>query len=109
MARRPITLSYLRVWGCEAYVRRETHDKLEPRSEKCLFVGYPTDSFGYLFYNPTENKVFVSRRGVFLEKDLISKGISGSRIDLEEIQDSTDMETSNDTDSLQEVDAPVIR
>ncbi|GJX87871.1 retrotransposon protein, putative, ty1-copia subclass [Tanacetum coccineum] len=25
-------LSYLRVWGCEALVKRDTHDKLDPRS-----------------------------------------------------------------------------
>ena len=39
------SLSYLRVWGCEAYVRHETQDKLEPRSKKCLFVGYPANSY----------------------------------------------------------------
>ena len=103
-----ISLSYLKVWGCEAYVRQETQDKLEPRSKKCFFVGYPANSFGYIFYDPSENKVFVSRRGVFLEKELISKSNSGSRVDLEEIQDSTDMETDIGTDSLQEVDAPEI-
>ena len=84
------TLSYLRVWGCKCYVRHDTQDKLEPRSERCLFIGYPGDSFGYLFYNPNENKVFVSRRAVFFEKDLISKRDSGSRVDLEEIQEMRD-------------------
>nr|GEW86183.1 retrotransposon protein, putative, Ty1-copia subclass [Tanacetum cinerariifolium] len=36
-------LSYLKVWGCEALVKRDTltkPDKLEPRSIKCIFVGY---------------------------------------------------------------------
>ena len=101
-----ISLAYLKVWGCEAYVCRETQEKLEPRSTRCLCVGYPANSFGYLFYDPRENKVFVSRRGVFLEKEFISKGVSGSRVDLEEIQDATDMETDLGTDSLQEVDVP---
>ncbi|KAD4179844.1 hypothetical protein E3N88_28435 [Mikania micrantha] len=27
-------LSYLRVWGCEAYVKRETSNKLDPKGEK---------------------------------------------------------------------------
>ncbi|GJR49898.1 zinc finger, CCHC-type containing protein [Tanacetum coccineum] len=32
-------LSYLRVWGYEALVKRDTPDKLDPRSIKCIFVG----------------------------------------------------------------------
>ncbi|GJV84943.1 retrotransposon protein, putative, ty1-copia subclass, partial [Tanacetum coccineum] len=31
-------LSYLRVWGCEALVKRDTPDKLDSRSIKCIFV-----------------------------------------------------------------------
>nr|GEZ19849.1 hypothetical protein [Tanacetum cinerariifolium] len=44
-------LSYLKVWGCEALVKRDTRtkpDKLEPRSIKCIFVGYPKKTMGYL-------------------------------------------------------------
>ena len=79
------SLAHVKVWGCEAFFRREANDKLEPRSEKCYFIGYPQKSFGYLFYKPSENKVFVARRGFFLERDLISKEDSGSHIDLEEL------------------------
>jgi hypothetical protein len=102
------SLSYLKIWGCEAYVRRETQDKLEPRSQKVLFIGYPADSFGYLFYNSSENKVFVSRRGKFLERNIMSKEVSGSTIDLEEIQEPTDMETDIGPSYLPEVDEPVV-
>ncbi|GJX29604.1 retrotransposon protein, putative, ty1-copia subclass [Tanacetum coccineum] len=35
---RPPKLSYLRVWGCEALVKRDTPDKLDSRSIKCIFV-----------------------------------------------------------------------
>ncbi|GJU39070.1 retrotransposon protein, putative, ty1-copia subclass [Tanacetum coccineum] len=31
-------LSYLRVWGCEALMKRDTPDKLDSRSIKCIFV-----------------------------------------------------------------------
>ena len=34
-------LSYLRIWGCEAFVKIDTPNKLESRSTKCIFVGYP--------------------------------------------------------------------
>ncbi|GJU93276.1 putative RNA-directed DNA polymerase [Tanacetum coccineum] len=49
------SLGHIKIWGCEVFVRREAQDKLEARSEKCLFVGYPEESFGYLFYKPKDN------------------------------------------------------
>ncbi|GKE69730.1 retrotransposon protein, putative, ty1-copia subclass, partial [Tanacetum coccineum] len=67
-------LSYLKVWGCEALVKRDTltkPDKLEPRSIKCIFVGYPKETMGYYFYYPPENKVFVARNAEFFENSLI--------------------------------------
>nr|GFA37909.1 hypothetical protein [Tanacetum cinerariifolium] len=59
-------LSYLKVWGCEALVKRDTltkPDKLEPRSIKCIFVGYPKETMGYSFYYPPENKLESQRGG----------------------------------------------
>ncbi|GKD33973.1 retrotransposon protein, putative, ty1-copia subclass [Tanacetum coccineum] len=53
-------LSYLKVWGCEALVKRDTPDKLQQRSVKC-----------------TE----------FLEKNILSQEVSGRAEELEEIQD----------------------
>ncbi|KAK8544330.1 hypothetical protein V6N13_100559 [Hibiscus sabdariffa] len=64
--RRP-NMSFMKIWGCKAYVKHQMSTKLEPKSEKCTFVGYPKETKGYYFYN--ENKVFVARTGVFLEKE----------------------------------------
>jgi hypothetical protein len=44
-------LSFLRVWRCEAYVKRLMSDKLTPKSDKYFFVGYPRETKGYYFYN----------------------------------------------------------
>ncbi|KAL0287806.1 UNVERIFIED_CONTAM: Retrovirus-related Pol polyprotein from transposon RE1 [Sesamum angustifolium] len=33
------------------------------------FVGYPKETAGYYFYDPSKEKTFVSRNAVFLEKD----------------------------------------
>ena len=73
-------LSFLKIWIYEAYVKRQILDKLAPKSDKCLFVGYPKETKGYYFYNASENKVFIARNGIFLEREHISKGTSGSRI-----------------------------
>ena len=62
------TYSYLRVWGCDAYVKRLVGDKLDPRSRLCKFVGYPRETAGYYFYDPVDQKVFVSRNARFLEE-----------------------------------------
>ncbi|GJZ33086.1 retrotransposon protein, putative, ty1-copia subclass [Tanacetum coccineum] len=77
-------LSYLKVWGCEAYVKRDSADKLQQRSVKCIFVGYPKETMGYYFYFPPKNKVIVARYGDFLERDLISQEFSGRNYDLED-------------------------
>nr|GFC19363.1 hypothetical protein [Tanacetum cinerariifolium] len=54
-------LSYLKVCGCKAYVKRDSADKLHQRSVKCIFVGYPEETMGYYFYFSPDNKVIVTR------------------------------------------------
>jgi hypothetical protein len=79
-------LSFLKVWGCEAYVKRLMSDKLTPKSDKCFFVGYPRETKGYYFYNKAEGKVFVARNGVFLEKEFLSKGLVRARCNLKKFR-----------------------
>ncbi|GJR47640.1 retrotransposon protein, putative, ty1-copia subclass [Tanacetum coccineum] len=106
-------LPYLKVWGCEALVKRDTltkPEKLEPKSIKCIFVGYPKETIGYSFYYPPENKVFVARNAEFLENSLINLEASGSLEDLEIIQEEDthpSLDTSlNHEDDDQEIDEP---
>ncbi|GKA18857.1 retrotransposon protein, putative, ty1-copia subclass [Tanacetum coccineum] len=96
------SLKYIKIWGCEVFVRREAQDKLEARSEKCLFIGYPEESFGYLFYKPKDNVVFVARRGVFLEREMISKEDSGK----DNISDSTLNELDEPTNYKEAMASP---
>ncbi|GJV15917.1 retrotransposon protein, putative, ty1-copia subclass [Tanacetum coccineum] len=73
-------LSYLKVWGCEELVKRDTltkSDKLEPRSIKCILIGYPKETIGYSFYYPPENKIFVAQNAEFLENSMINHEASG--------------------------------
>ncbi|GKA78135.1 retrotransposon protein, putative, ty1-copia subclass [Tanacetum coccineum] len=80
-------LSYLKVWGCELLVKRDTPDKLQQIYVKYIFIGYPKETMGYYFYFPSENKIVVARYVEFFEKNLITQKVSGRAIDLEEIQD----------------------
>ena len=61
-------------------------DKLTPKSDKCIFAGYPRETLGYSFYNHEENKVFVAWNGVFLEKEFLSREANGRTVRLEEIR-----------------------
>jgi hypothetical protein len=63
-------------------------DKLTLKSNKCFFVGFLRKTKGYYFYNKAEGKVFVTRNGVFMEKEFLSKGVSGSKVQLEEIHET---------------------
>src|SRR4051812_29743910 len=78
-------LSFLKVWGCDAYVKKLQPDKLEPKSEKCVFIGYPKKTAGYTFYHRSEGKIFVARNGSFLEKEFLSKEVSGRKVELDEV------------------------
>ena len=78
-------LSFLKVWGCDAYVKKLQPDKLEPKSEKCVFIGYPKETVGYTFYHKSEGKTFVAKFRVFLEKEFLSKEVSGRKVELDEV------------------------
>ena len=73
-------------WGCWAYVEGT---KLEPKSDKCLFVGYPRETKGYYFYHPRENKVFVALHAVFLENEFLNTVVSGRKVELDENRSDT--------------------
>ena len=60
-------------------------DKLKPKSEKCVFIGYPKETVGYTFYHRSEGKIFVVKNGSFLEKKFLSKEVSGRKIELDEV------------------------
>ena len=49
------------------HVPDEKRKKLDPKSEKCIPVGYSLEQKGYKCYNPSTQKVRVSRDVVFDE------------------------------------------
>src|SRR4051812_9596984 len=79
----------MKISGWEAYVRKLQPDKLESKSDKCIYVGYTKETVGYTFYNQAEGKTFVTKTGHFLEKEFLSKELSGVKIDLDEVTDQS--------------------
>ncbi len=55
------------MFGCIAYVHvpDEKRSKLDPKAEKCIFIGYSLKQKGYRCFNPSTRKLQVSRDVVF--------------------------------------------
>ena len=80
------SLRHFRIWGCTAHVLKGKTGKLEPRTEVCMFVGYPKGTRGGLFYSPSDKKVFVSTNVTFLEDDYMTNFKPRSKVILEELR-----------------------
>ena len=72
----------MKLWGCPTYVKWIMSDKLEVKSDKCLFVGYPKETIGYPLYNTLEQRLFVSKHVVFLEKEFLLREDNGAKLSL---------------------------
>ena len=71
-------------------------DKLKPKSEKYVFIGYPKETVGYTFYHRSEGKLFIAENGSFLEKEFLSKEVSGRKVELDEVTvPSLELESSS--------------
>ena len=83
-------------------------DKLEPKSEKCVFIEYPKETVGYTFYHRSEGKIFVAKNGSFLEKEFLSKEVSGRKVELDEVTiPSPKLESSSSQKSVPVIPTPI--
>ena len=82
-------------------------DKLEPKSEVCLLVGYPKETKGYLIYSHKDNKVFVSTNAKFLENDYMNNFTSRSKVVLAEMNETVIEQPMHETkDNMDVLDTP---
>lgn len=73
-------MRYIHICCCPAHVLKGKYDKLEPKTEVCLFFGYFKGTRGGLFYSPKDRKVFVSTNVIFLEDDYVNNFKSKDRV-----------------------------
>ena len=79
------SMKYLHIWGCLANVLKGKSNKLEAKTEVCMFLGYSKETKGYLFYNHKDNKVFISTNAKFLEVDYVNNFNPRSKVVLAEL------------------------
>ena len=62
-------VGYLRIFGCIAYAHIPSHmtQKLDNKSQKCIFVGYGEERKAFKLFDPHTKHVFFSRDVIFDE------------------------------------------
>ena len=80
---------------------------LKPKSEKCVFIEYPKETIGYTFYHRSKRKI-VAKNGSFLEKEFLSKEVSGRKVELGEvIVPSPELESSSSQKLVPVIPTPI--
>jgi transposase InsO family protein len=66
---KPPDIQYLRTFGCQCFplLTPYTAHKLHPKTISCVFLGYPTNTKGYLCLDPVTKRVYTSRHVLFNE------------------------------------------
>ncbi|CAI7933375.1 unnamed protein product [Closterium sp. NIES-54] len=74
------------VWGCLAHVHSPSANKLCVRTNACVFLGFPLDASGWVFYDRVTHQFFASQDVTFIESSspphrlvpIMSKGAGGA-------------------------------
>ncbi|KAH9745940.1 hypothetical protein KPL70_004260 [Citrus sinensis] len=69
---KPTDYSYLHVFGCLVYVMYNAKErtKLDPKSMRCIFLGYVDGVKGYRLWDPTAHKIVINKDVIFVEDQL---------------------------------------
>jgi len=94
----PLTYLDLKVFGylCFASTLENNRTKLEPRSKKCVFLGYKSGIKGYVLLHTKNKEIFINRNVIFYE-NIFSYKSSNDTSNINQIND-----TQNSTDFLLE-------
>ena len=76
-------MSHLCVFGCQAFahVQKDKWKSFQPKSRKCIFLGYLVDYKGWKCWDPERNEVFISHDVRFVETEMpgLELGLPGPR------------------------------
>ena len=65
-----LDVSYFRIFGSHAYMfisPEQRRDKLSPKAEEMVFIGYEPNTKGYCFWLTARHRVFISTHVLFDE------------------------------------------
>ena len=83
-------------------------DKHKLKSKRCVFIGYLKETVGDTFYHRSEGKIFIAENGSFLEKEFLSKEVSGRKVELDEvIVPSPELESSSSQKLVLVISTPI--
>ncbi|KAH9779098.1 Integrase catalytic domain-containing protein [Citrus sinensis] len=79
---KPADYSYLHAFGCPVYMMYNAQErtKLDPKSRRCIFLGYTDGINGYRLWDPTAYKIVINRDVIFVEDQLQRKDEDDSRV-----------------------------
>ncbi|KAH9701426.1 hypothetical protein KPL71_024990 [Citrus sinensis] len=79
---KPTDYSYLHAFGCPVYVMYNAQErtKLDPKSRRCIFLGYADGVKGYHLWDPTAHKIVINRDVIFIEDQLQMRDEDDSRV-----------------------------
>ena len=87
----PTSYSDLKIFGCPAYAHVD-NGKLEPKSIKCVFLGYESNVKGYNLWYPETKKIILSRDVIFYETTMLHDSSSRDSYDKEQHKSRTKVE-----------------
>lgn len=64
-------IQHLRVFGyaCYPFLKPYNNNKLQPKLAKCVFLGYASNYKGYICYELSHKRIYISRHVIFNEND----------------------------------------
>ena len=85
--------------------------KLDPKSRRCIFIGYGTDGYGSLFWDPENCKILRHKDVIFNEQKML-KNLQTDRSALEDDpemapQSTPEQQGAADLEFVELEDAPV--
>ena len=110
------SVSHYRTFGCDCYafISKEKRTKWAPKSCKCYFLGYSSQTKGYRLFEPKTGKVIVSRDVKFNENSFSDRVQHGHEIELEieqEVPKDTaekDVQKEKETTNETEQEEPIV-